>query len=235
LTWTYWICKLCGEIESNDHIICQCAVAQVCWYIIKDVLEWHIQTTHVEDLYEKIARWVKQIQYTICFYFWLYVAWSVWLIRNDLIFKDIVVSSLNIGVFCVLILRSSPNLVSPSSGWQIPIHPCILHIALNHPTFAALNFEISRLNVHTPPFCSSFALTFEISQPNAHTPLFCSSFEHRRTQPTSCEHHRQLRVSSMAFLLKDCCGLGPCATPRFESSWSNVLSTYTTDSSTQPN
>jgi hypothetical protein len=37
------------------YIICQCAVAQFCWCIIRDILEWHMQPTHVEDRYEKNA------------------------------------------------------------------------------------------------------------------------------------------------------------------------------------
>jgi hypothetical protein len=33
-------CILCGQIETTNHILLCCAVAQFCWCICMDVFEW---------------------------------------------------------------------------------------------------------------------------------------------------------------------------------------------------
>jgi hypothetical protein len=33
-------CKLCGKVESVEHLFLQCAIANFCWGVIRDVLGW---------------------------------------------------------------------------------------------------------------------------------------------------------------------------------------------------
>jgi hypothetical protein len=50
--WTGAVeCKLCGQIESVEHLFLQCAVANFCW---GDVLGWGSIPISLEDLYMKL-------------------------------------------------------------------------------------------------------------------------------------------------------------------------------------
>uniref|UniRef100_K3XPL7 Uncharacterized protein n=1 Tax=Setaria italica TaxID=4555 RepID=K3XPL7_SETIT len=85
-------CKLCGQTETTDHIIFQCAVAQFSWCVCRDILEWPFPPTSLNDLRE-IAREGSNRQIKNILFLFGCVAWSLWLIRNYLVFNNLVVFS----------------------------------------------------------------------------------------------------------------------------------------------
>jgi hypothetical protein len=47
-------CKLCGQFESTKHIFVQCVLATLGWSILKDVLEWSVAPTNLDELHGKL-------------------------------------------------------------------------------------------------------------------------------------------------------------------------------------
>lgn len=94
-------CKLYGQLESINHMIFFCAIARLVWCVSRDVLEWNILPQSVDDLRERVMR--EPIKQTMNLIFLLgCVAWSLWLIRNDLVFNNIVVSSPDVSLYRVI-------------------------------------------------------------------------------------------------------------------------------------
>lgn len=102
-------CKLCGQIESTDHIFFQCVVAQYCWCVLRDTLEWESAPTSVNEMHEKM---IGDFNLPIRDFIFLFgsLAWSLWLIRNDLVFHSIVPLSPNVHLF---------RLISFMQNWKI--------------------------------------------------------------------------------------------------------------------
>jgi hypothetical protein len=91
-------CMLCGKIWSTEHIFLQCAVASFCWNVVRDALEWPNQLVCMEDLWFKLIEGSNNKNRNFIFLF-VCLAWSLWLIRNDLIFNDVIIASLDASVF----------------------------------------------------------------------------------------------------------------------------------------
>jgi transcription elongation factor Elf1 len=83
-------CKLCGEIESTKHIFLNCALAKFSWSLFNDALEWGSLPETMDDIHCKLVEGSNRENGLFVFLFGC-LAWSLWLIRNDLIFNNSVV------------------------------------------------------------------------------------------------------------------------------------------------
>lgn len=84
------VCKLChGEIESSSHLLFSCTVAMDIW---KEIYKW----LGISTALPQTAR-----SHLLQFQFggsknkgvsaiWLATTWTIWLIRNDVVFRDVV-------------------------------------------------------------------------------------------------------------------------------------------------
>jgi hypothetical protein len=91
-------CKLCGQIGTTNHIFFHCALAYFCWCVCRDVLEWSFPPTCPHDIYN-LCRESSNRQTKNIIYLFGCLAWSLWLIRNEFVFQNLVVSSPNVGLF----------------------------------------------------------------------------------------------------------------------------------------
>lgn len=91
-------CKLCGQTESAEHIFVTCAVAKLCRSVVRDALEWARLPTCMEDVIEKLVEGSHKTNRAFVFLFGC-LSWSLWLIRNDLVFNDITIASPDVGIF----------------------------------------------------------------------------------------------------------------------------------------
>uniref|UniRef100_J3L6R6 Reverse transcriptase zinc-binding domain-containing protein n=1 Tax=Oryza brachyantha TaxID=4533 RepID=J3L6R6_ORYBR len=103
-------CKLCGQLETCQHIIFQCPLAKFMWCLVRDVFDWQLAPNDLEMFFylvvdrrtDKQSRVVLMLLGACC--------WSVWLIRNDMVFREKLVSSP-----CIIIYR----VVSFLSQWRV--------------------------------------------------------------------------------------------------------------------
>jgi transcription elongation factor Elf1 len=48
-------CKLCGEIESTNHIFINCALAKFSWSLFNDALAWGSIPDNMDDIHCKLV------------------------------------------------------------------------------------------------------------------------------------------------------------------------------------
>jgi hypothetical protein len=89
---------MCGVLESTSHIFFHCALASFCWCMCRDALCWPFSPSDVVDIfnfcYNSSNKQTKRVLYLFGA-----VAWSLWLIRNEFVFQNIVIHSPNVGIF----------------------------------------------------------------------------------------------------------------------------------------
>ncbi|OEL13019.1 hypothetical protein BAE44_0025962, partial [Dichanthelium oligosanthes] len=95
-------CKLCSSIETTDHIIFGCAVANFVWCVCRDALGWQLVPTSADDFLFSFVWCADKNTRSLLYFLFGCVAWSLWLIRNDLVFNNVVIPSPEIGVYRVL-------------------------------------------------------------------------------------------------------------------------------------
>jgi hypothetical protein len=91
-------CKMCGQVESTEHIFVECVLAKFGWSLYRDVFGWATTPNSLEDLSCKLVEGNKRENANFAFIFGC-LAWSLWLMRNDLIFNNSVAPSPDICIF----------------------------------------------------------------------------------------------------------------------------------------
>jgi hypothetical protein len=91
-------CKLCGELESTEHIFLHCVVANFCWNIIRDALGWAARPVCMEDLWDKLVEGTNDKNRNFVYLLGC-LAWSLWLTKNDFVFNDVLIASPDVSVF----------------------------------------------------------------------------------------------------------------------------------------
>jgi hypothetical protein len=98
----YWSgpieCKLCGIHESTKHIFFECAMARFCWCVVREVMAWPGPPSCPDDIFKSCRVNSNRHSKRLLFLF-SGVAWSLWLIRNELVFQNLVVPAPNVGIF----------------------------------------------------------------------------------------------------------------------------------------
>lgn len=95
-------CKMCGAVESTDHIVFGCAMPHFFWCFAREVFGWPSVPTGTSDFQDLFLE--RADRKTKHFYIFLLgsAAWSLWLIRNDFVFNNVIVSSPEACVFRVI-------------------------------------------------------------------------------------------------------------------------------------
>jgi hypothetical protein len=92
-------CKLCSEVESTKHFFfLNCALAKFSWSLFNDALEWGSLPETLDDIHCKLVEGSNRENGLFVFLFGC-LAWSLWLIRNDLIFNNSVVTYPDMCIF----------------------------------------------------------------------------------------------------------------------------------------
>jgi hypothetical protein len=76
-------------------------VASFCWNVVRDALGWPTQPVYMEELWAKLIEGPKKTSNNFIFLFGR-LAWSLWLIRNDFVFNNVLMSSPDVSVFRTL-------------------------------------------------------------------------------------------------------------------------------------
>jgi hypothetical protein len=84
-------CKLCGSVESAEHLFLQCVVASYSSNILRDALDWPNRPVCIEDIWDKLIEGSRRKKNFIFLFGCL--AWSLWLIRNNFVFNNVLISS----------------------------------------------------------------------------------------------------------------------------------------------
>jgi hypothetical protein len=91
-------CKMCGVLESTSHIFFRCALANFCWCMCRDALGWPFPPSEAVDIFNFCYNFSNKQTRRVLYLFGA-VAWSLWLIRNEFVFQNIVIHSPNVGIF----------------------------------------------------------------------------------------------------------------------------------------
>lgn len=106
-------CVLCtSDIdESVHHMFLQCPFAQGCWNLL------HVHLSDPSDLYGSVDDLRVQLNVPFFMKVIILMSWSIWMARNDLIFRNVQPSLQNVRAtfqkeFTLVILRG--NKIAPS-------------------------------------------------------------------------------------------------------------------------
>jgi hypothetical protein len=89
---------MCGQVESTEHIFVDCVLAKYGWSMLRDVFEWPNTPNSLEELSCKLVEGNERENANFAYIFDC-LAWSLWLLRNDLIFDNFVAPSPDV---CIL-------------------------------------------------------------------------------------------------------------------------------------
>jgi hypothetical protein len=89
---------MCGQVESAEHIFVGCVLAKFGWSLFRDVFGWATTPNSLEELSCKLVEGNKRENANFAFIFGC-LAWSLWLLRNDLIFNNSVAPSPDVCIF----------------------------------------------------------------------------------------------------------------------------------------
>jgi hypothetical protein len=73
-------------------------MAKFCWCVVREVMAWPRSPSCPDDVFNLCRGNSNRHSKRVLFLF-SGVAWSLWLIRNDLVSQDLVVPSPNVGIF----------------------------------------------------------------------------------------------------------------------------------------
>jgi hypothetical protein len=89
---------MCGQVESTEHIFVGCALAKYGSSLLRDVFEWPNTPNGLEELSCKLVEGNERENANFAYIFGC-LAWSLWLLRNDMIFNNFVALSPDV---CIL-------------------------------------------------------------------------------------------------------------------------------------
>lgn len=82
------LCQLCGELETTNHILFRCPVAIFVWCMCRDVLGWDQIPLNFDDFFllANLRAVLKQMNIKIALL--AAVCWTLWITRNNMVFRD---------------------------------------------------------------------------------------------------------------------------------------------------
>jgi hypothetical protein len=84
-------CKFCGEVEDVDHMMFRCAIPRFMWCCYRDALGWDSILNSRGELVHKLNLY-KEGSHSIWLACFAAGAWAIWLMRNDWVFNDKMIS-----------------------------------------------------------------------------------------------------------------------------------------------
>jgi hypothetical protein len=102
-------CKMCRQVESIEHILVGCVLDKYGWSLLRDIFDWPNTPNSLEELSCKLVEGNERENANFAYIFGC-LAWSLWLLRNDLIFSNLVVPSPDV---CIL------HTISFMQRWRI--------------------------------------------------------------------------------------------------------------------
>lgn len=90
-------CKVCGQVETTQHIFFECYLANYCWWTFHDALFW-TQTPVTLQHFFNLSSGRGDVPNSKMIFLLACICWSLWLIRNDYVFNNKVITNPNIVV-----------------------------------------------------------------------------------------------------------------------------------------
>ncbi|KAG8085930.1 hypothetical protein GUJ93_ZPchr0010g11192 [Zizania palustris] len=81
-------CKLCGCIETVDHLIFECGLARMLWVFVIESLEWDLHVLNRISFIDMVGRLRDNKKKSITMQVLGAIAWTIWLTRNEFIFQN---------------------------------------------------------------------------------------------------------------------------------------------------
>jgi hypothetical protein len=88
-------CKLCLSEESVDHLIFLCPLATFIWSVIKEGLKWKHTPKSVKEFNDNYHLERGNKNNGVLFFLFGVVHWTLWLNRNDWVFRNRLLPSPN--------------------------------------------------------------------------------------------------------------------------------------------
>ena len=88
------VCKLCGELETADHILFQCPIALFLWVFLKQTFGWAVAPRSFGELLENLLLNRKGRVRHLYLFLCAGAMWTLWKSRNDLVFNAMIVPTL---------------------------------------------------------------------------------------------------------------------------------------------
>jgi hypothetical protein len=108
--------------ETVEHIFLKCALATFSWSVFRDALRWNCIPTTMKDIHDKLVDGSNRENNYFVFLFGC-LAWSLWLIRNDVIFNNSIATSPDVCVFLSISFMQKWNILHKEKArlWINPV------------------------------------------------------------------------------------------------------------------
>lgn len=114
-------CRLCGELETANHMIFGCPLSHFQWWWVKEAFRWERPPQCFEDFLCVGLNHAGSSSNHIGWAIFGALACAIWLARNDLVFNDKICSSPLNNIFKMfsMLSQSTPlALGKPEAGWK---------------------------------------------------------------------------------------------------------------------
>ena len=103
---TLGLCPLCSKIETIDHLLFTCSLLTFLWLLIKDLVGWPEAPHSVLDLIS-LTRYGVRKDFELIWIGAAATLWSIWTIRNKLIFEGKVLRKPTDAIFRIIFFLQS--------------------------------------------------------------------------------------------------------------------------------
>ena len=112
-------CKLCGELESVDHLIFNCPLSHFCWWWIARALNWERPPGNFDEFMGLGLGFPGSRSNFLGWALLGAVAWTIWLSRNDFVFNSKLSNSPATNVYKMLSLLSQWTSLLPEKRKRV--------------------------------------------------------------------------------------------------------------------
>ena len=117
--WTGEVnCKMCGEIETADHILFRCPTARFLWIFLENSLSLNCSPTSREELFFDVLPNNYERGKTNMLFLCADTLWTLWKTRNELVFDDKVIPTTDILIFKLTTCLSHWKKLLPEKNLQ---------------------------------------------------------------------------------------------------------------------
>ena len=125
--------KVCGQIETTQHIFFVYFIANYCWWTYHDALFWSLTPINLQQ-FLNLSSGRGDVPKPRMIFLLACICWSLWLIRNDFVFNNKIITSPDVVVHRSIIFMQKWSILFKEKeiSWiSKTVEKLSRHLALN--------------------------------------------------------------------------------------------------------
>jgi hypothetical protein len=107
-------CFSCDKLETSDHILFQCPIAVFLWSFLRESVSWPLSATSCSSLFLEIVNKYRGKKQQVTLFLCAGALWTIWKVRNDVVFnKKTVTSPIAIVYKTLMLVKTWRPLLKP--------------------------------------------------------------------------------------------------------------------------